>query len=153
MGRAGRDRATPGRLTRKWDAMTVPLKNVGAITLFVEDLEASRSFYRDVLGLTVVFEDDNSAVVDLGNTLVNLLDVSQAPELIGPGVVAGPQAGSRFQLTIWVDDVDAVCADLTRRGVDLLNGPVDRAWGQRTACFADPAGHIWEVAQSIADDS
>jgi catechol 2,3-dioxygenase-like lactoylglutathione lyase family enzyme len=132
--------------------MTVPLKNLGAITLFVEDLDSCRAFYRDVLGLTVVFEDDNSAVVDLGNTLVNLLDVTQAPELIEPAPVAGPDAGSRFQLTIWVDDVDAVCADLTQRGVDLLNGPIDRPWGQRTATFADPAGHVWEVAQSISKD-
>jgi catechol 2,3-dioxygenase-like lactoylglutathione lyase family enzyme len=133
--------------------MTVPLKDLGAITLFVEDLDRSRSFYRDVLGLTVVFEDDSSAVVDLGNTLVNLLDVSQAPGLIAPAPVAGPEAGSRFQLTIWVDDVDAVCADLTERGVDLLNGPMDRPWGQRTACFTDPAGHVWEVAQSTSGDS
>jgi catechol 2,3-dioxygenase-like lactoylglutathione lyase family enzyme len=133
--------------------MTVPLKDLGAITLFVEDLDRSRSFYRDVLGLTVVFEDDSSAVVDLGNTLVNLLDVSQAPGLIAPAAVAGPDAGSRFQLTIWVDDVDAVCTDLTERGVDLLNGPMDRPWGQRTACFTDPAGHVWEVAQSTSGDS
>ena len=33
------------------------------------------------------------------------------------------------------------------RGVELLNGPMDRPWGIRTAAFADPAGHIWEIAQ------
>ena len=37
------------------------LKNVGAITLFVEDLAQSREFYRDALGLPLVFEDDASA--------------------------------------------------------------------------------------------
>ncbi len=43
----------------------------------------------------------------------------------------------------------AVCAQLGRRGVSLLNGPIDRPWGKRTACFADPDGHLWEIAQDI----
>ena len=51
-----------------------------------------------------------------------------------------------MQLTIRVDDGDATCAMLVARGVQLLNGPVDRPWGIRTAAFVDPAGHIWEVA-------
>jgi uncharacterized glyoxalase superfamily protein PhnB len=51
-----------------------------------------------------------------------------------------------MQLTINVDDVDAVCAELARRGVTLLNGPVDRPWGVRTAAFRDPDGHAWEIA-------
>jgi len=33
--------------------------------------------------------------------------------------------------------------------VGLLNGPVDRPWGMRTASFTDPGGHIWELAQSL----
>ena len=31
-------------------------------------------------------------------------------------------------------------------GVTLLNGPMDRPWGIRTASFSDPGGHIWEIA-------
>jgi catechol 2,3-dioxygenase-like lactoylglutathione lyase family enzyme len=124
-------------------------KRIDAITLFVEDLERAKSFYRDVFGLSMIFEDPNSAVFKFANTLVNLLEVSQAHELIEPGVVASPDAGSRFQLTIPVDDVDAACADLKARGVQLINGPMDRVWGVRTACFADPGGHIWEFAQSL----
>jgi uncharacterized glyoxalase superfamily protein PhnB len=38
-------------------------------------------------------------------------------------------------------------AELVRRGVTLLNGPMDRPWGLRTASFIDPAGVIWEIAQ------
>ena len=49
-----------------------------------------------------------------------------------------------------VDDVDATAADLAARNVALLNGPVDRPWGIRTAAFADPAGHVWEIAGPIA---
>ena len=131
--------------------MTALLKSaaIGAITLFTEDLERSKAFYQETFGLPVVFEDEDSAVFNFDDTLINLLKVSAAPELIAPGTVAGPRAGSRFQLTIGVDDVDAVCAELARRGVQLLNGPMDRPWGIRTASFTDPAGHIWEIAQDL----
>jgi uncharacterized glyoxalase superfamily protein PhnB len=67
--------------------------------------------------------------------------------LIQPARVATPDAGSRFQFTIEVEDVDSMCAELKRRGVTLLNGPMDRPWGIRTASFRDPAGHIWEIAR------
>ena len=120
---------------------------IGAITLFVEDLPATKRFYQEVFGLPVHFEDDVSAVFDFGGTLVNLLQATEAPELIEPAAVAPADVGSRFQFTLNVDDVDATCAELTARGVELLNGPIDRPWGIRTASFRDPAGHIWEIAK------
>jgi catechol 2,3-dioxygenase-like lactoylglutathione lyase family enzyme len=124
-------------------------KTIDAITLFVEDLERSKLFYQKVFGLPVFFEDDNSVVFRFENTLINLLQISPARNLIDPGVVAEAGTGSRFQLTIPVDDVDAACAELEARGVELLNGPMDRAWGVRTASFTDPGGHIWEFAQRL----
>ena len=49
-----------------------------------------------------------------------------------------------------MDDTDAVCAELKSRGIELLNGPMDREWGVRTASFTDPDGHIWEIAQRLS---
>jgi catechol 2,3-dioxygenase-like lactoylglutathione lyase family enzyme len=120
---------------------------IEAITLFVEDLDATKRFYAEVFGLQSHFEDDASAVFKFGNTLINLLKISEAPQLIAPAPVASPDAGARFQFTLGVDDVDAMCEELKRRGVELLNGPMDRPWGIRTATFRDPAGHIWEIAK------
>ena len=122
-------------------------RGIGAITLFVEDLEAAKGFYREVFGLPVMLEDDDSAVFDFGNTIVNLLKTAAAGELVEPAAVASLEAGSRHVFTIEVDDVDAMCAELTTRGVELLNGPMDRPWGVRTASFSDPGGHIWEIAK------
>jgi len=119
---------------------------IAAITLFVEDLAEAKRFYAEVFESPVVFEDAESAVFRFGDTLVNLLAASAAPELIDPATVASPDGGSRFQFTVQVDDVDARCAALQARGVKLLNGPIDRPWGPRTASFQDPAGHIWEIA-------
>ena len=125
------------------------LSSIGAITLFVDDVGRARDWYRRVFERPVAYEDDASAVIEFDNTLLNLLHRNEAHELIAPATVAGAGAGSQLQFTIWVDDADAACAELSTRGVELVNGPVDRAWGQRTACFADPDGHIWEVAQRI----
>lgn len=120
---------------------------ISAITLIVEDIVAAKEFYSRAFGLPVTYEDDDSVVFRLGPTLVNLLRTTAAGELIEPASLAPPDAGARMQLTITVDDVDATCAELANRGVTLLNGPIDRPWGIRTAAFQDPAGHIWEIAK------
>jgi len=131
--------------------VSTSLKSVGAITLFVEDPRRSRSFYEEVFDLSVTWEDEDSAGFRFENTIVNLLRIPAARELIDPGAVASREAGSRFQLTIWVDDADAVCAELATRGVELLNGPMNREWGMRTGSFTDPDGHIWEIAQKLPE--
>jgi catechol 2,3-dioxygenase-like lactoylglutathione lyase family enzyme len=125
------------------------LKSVGAITMFVEDPQRSKEFYERVFGTSAIFEDDHSVAFEFENMIVNLLVERAAPELIEPRPVAGRDAGERVQLTIWVEDADAVCEQLRAAGVELLNGPQDRVWGMRTAAFADPDGHVWEVAARI----
>lgn len=122
-------------------------RGIGALTLFVDDLAATKQFYLDVFELPVHYEDGESVVFRFGETLVNLLASSAAGELIDPAIVAVMDQGSRLQLTIDVDDVDATCAELERKGVRLLIGPIDRPWGVRTASFVDPGGHIWEIAK------
>lgn len=129
--------------------MDLSQRNVDVITVFAEDLQGTKAFYLDVLGLPKVFEDEHSAVFKFANIMINLLEVTNAPPLITPAKVAPADAGSRVMLSVFVDDVDAACAELAGHGVSLLNGPVDRPWGMRTAAFADPAGHVWEVAQDL----
>lgn len=129
--------------------MSESLKSVGAITMFVDDPRRSKEFYERVFEVSPVFEDENSVAFEFENLIVNLLVERSAPELIEPTPVAGREAGERFQLTIWVEDADAVVEQLRSAGVELLNGPIDRPWGLRTAAFADPDGHVWEVAAKI----
>jgi predicted enzyme related to lactoylglutathione lyase len=99
---------------------------IAAIRVFAEDLAAAKRFYNDVVQLPLHFEDDNSAVFKFGDTLVNLLKTSEASDLVTPATVATPDAGVRFQFTLGVDDVDAMVDELESRGVELLNGPMDR---------------------------
>jgi lactoylglutathione lyase len=141
----------PEHRSERGESVSQSLKSVGAVTLFVEDPQRSKSFYQDVFELPPVFEDENAVAFQFENMFVNLLETPAAHDLIEPAAVAGREAGSRFQLTIWVDDADAVCAELDERGVKLLNGPIDREWGMRTASFTDPDGHIWEVAAKLPE--
>ena len=127
---------------------TTSLSSVSAISLFAEDLAACRQFYTTVFGVEVVYEDATSVAVKFGSLIVNLLDVRSAHELVGEGNVAGSGAGARFQLSIWVPDVNAECARLASLGVSL-RGPEDKPWGMRAATFTDPAGNSWEVAQKL----
>ena len=129
--------------------MSESLKSVGAITMFVDDPKRSKEFYERVFEVSPVFEDENSVAFEFEKLIVNLLAERAAPELIDPTPVAGRETGERFQLTIWVEDADAVVEQLRSAGVELLNGPIDRPWGLRTAAFADPDGHVWEVAAKI----
>jgi len=87
-------------------------KGIGAITLFVEDLAAAKQFYREVFGLSVTFEDDDSAVFDFGNTIINLLTTTAARELIEP---APTRCGH------------GVFAHTSRK--NALKGPASSIWG------------------------
>ena len=128
--------------------MSEVLKSVGAITLFVDDPQRSREFYARVFDVDVAFEDQNSVAFNFDNLILNLLQRGAAvAELLGP--VPAAAAGASFELTVWVEDTDAVCATLTERGVELVSGPEDRVWGVRTAAFLDPDGYVWEVAAQI----
>jgi catechol 2,3-dioxygenase-like lactoylglutathione lyase family enzyme len=129
--------------------MSESLKSVGAITMFIDDTQRSKAFYEQVFGAKIVHEDRNAVAFEFENMVVNMLRVPAAHDLIAPAPVGDADAPRRFQLTVWVQDTDAVCEQLAACGVELLNGPMDREWGLRTAAFSDPDGHIWEVAAQI----
>lgn len=101
-----------------------PAQGLGAVTLFVEDVHTVQAFYRDVLGLRAVFEDDVSTVFALGGTMLNVLAVTAAAEVVAPAPPAAVGHTPRMLLSLWVEDVDATCRDLQERGVVLLTaGP------------------------------
>ncbi|WP_395642090.1 VOC family protein [Rudaea sp.] len=130
--------------------MAADMRHISAISLFVDDVQKAKTFYHAVFEVETIFEDDVFVAVQFDNLILNLLHIDSAGEIIEPDQPGARGAGPRFQLSIWVDDVDAVCARLRGRGVTLLAGPKDRPWGRRTANFVDPAGHSWEVAQKLA---
>ncbi|MBI4260362.1 MAG: VOC family protein [Actinobacteria bacterium] len=123
--------------------------------LYVEDLEASVRFYRDVVGLPFKFAAAGYAEFATEGTRFALLDRRLLPDLIGLDprrVLDGAgEAGvvPRSEVAILVEDVDVEADRLREAGVRVLFGPVDRSWGHRTLHVADPDGHVLELAQEI----
>ena len=101
------------------------MKNLECVTLFVEDLAASKKFYLEIFDLKIVYEDPVSAVFKLESVMINLLKISEAPGLIVPAKVADSSAGQRLMFTVRVPNVAEVCGKLKTLGVQLLNGPQD----------------------------
>lgn len=124
-------------------------RSVGVITLFQKDLEQAKEFYTRVFAEPPEFSDADVAVFHFDNTILNLETEAAAHDRIAPAAVAAQDAGSRVTFAFWVEDAYAACAELAERGVTLINGPTDRPWGTRTACFADPGGHIWQIVQDL----
>lgn len=117
-----------------------------AITLLTSDLAESQRFYGELLGLDKVWGDEVSAIYKVGGTMINVLSDTQAAELLEPAKLAADGAGEKVVYTLRCPDVDATCDELEAAGVKILNGPIDRPWGVRTASFQDPSGNIWELA-------
>ncbi|HTW03312.1 MAG TPA: VOC family protein [Streptosporangiaceae bacterium] len=125
-------------------------KEIGAMTLFVPDLDRAREFYQQVFGLDAQPMDDDTVMLRFKDMAVFLhrADAAQQPL---PEVLDEARKGAG-QFAIIVDDVDAVWSELAAREVEVLSGPADRPWGMRTVTLADPGGHIWEIAQQIPGD-
>jgi lactoylglutathione lyase len=124
-------------------------QDVGAIILFVADLEQTKAFYHDVLGLGVEFEDDDSVGFKLDGLAFIALQVDRARDQLQGEPTATPHAGATAFLTTFSDDVDALHASLADRGISFFQPPTDQPWGMRTAYFKDPDGHVWEIAQPV----
>jgi catechol 2,3-dioxygenase-like lactoylglutathione lyase family enzyme len=96
------------------------------------DLDRSRRFYRDVLGLAIYREfgppDDPGLVFFLGQ---GLLEVS--------GHATGPP-GSSVMIWIQVRDVHAEHARLAAAGVPIVREPVAEPWGLIEMWVEDPDG-------------
>jgi len=123
-------------------------KQIAAINLVVGDVRLSAEFYREVFGLQLQHEDEETAMFRFKDTYVFLQRGESHGDSPSAEVLELATRGVG-QFAIIVEDVDAVRGDLDERGVAIISGPEDRDWGMRTMTFADPGGYTWEIAQEI----
>jgi catechol 2,3-dioxygenase-like lactoylglutathione lyase family enzyme len=100
----------------------------------VKDVMASRDYYRDRLGFDVTFQyGEPTFYVCLcsGDVSLHLVSASQTPRLPGNGAV-----------NIFVDNVDALHAELVKRGAKVLKAPKDYDYGMRDFDVADLDGNM-----------
>ncbi|MFC9326924.1 VOC family protein [Kitasatospora sp. NPDC057015] len=122
----------------------------------VNDVDESLAFYRDALGL-----EERNDVASGGFRWVTLGSAAQ------PGleiVLSEPHAGrsqadgdalqallTKGVLPSFVfraDDVDAAFEKLRASGAEVLQEPIDQAWGPRDCAFRDPSGNMVRISQA-----
>ncbi len=121
------------------------MRRVDYVIHYVESLSRSVPFYRDVIGLRVRIEGDGYVEFEMENTKFSLFERSKLPELIGREG-GNPPCG---EIGFLIDDVNAEAGRLRGLGVEILTGPLDRPWHERTLHIADPDGNIIEFAQKL----
>lgn len=82
---------------------------LGQIARSVRDVDAAMAWYRDVLGLPLLYSFEGMAFFDLGGTRLYLQQ--------------DPAAGAESILYFQVGDIDTAHAALTQRGVAFTQGP------------------------------
>ncbi len=119
-----------------------------AVTLGVHDLAAMKAFFED-LGWETNSKQDDFAAFPLGGAVLCLYEVALlAHEAAGDPPAPG-NAFKGFTLAVNVaerEEVDSSLATAIGAGGRLLAEPTDRAWGGRSAYFADPEANAWELA-------
>jgi catechol 2,3-dioxygenase-like lactoylglutathione lyase family enzyme len=127
-----------------------PLKGMDLThILVVSDVEASRDWYRDVLGAELYREYGGTSAVFTFNGVWLLLVTGGEPTADKPDVTfAVPEDASRVShaFTIRVPDCQRAYEVLRSRGAEFLTPPYD--WGAEIRCFfRDPDGHLFEISE------
>jgi uncharacterized protein len=124
---------------------------ISLVTLGVADLARSRRFYEDGLGWRPSAASVATTVFyQLGGLALALY--GRAALAAGSGLGAEAASGSGFGGIALAHnvrtrgEVDAVLAEAERAGGRVLAPAKTAEWGGYTGCFADPDGHVWEIA-------
>jgi len=122
---------------------------ISLITLGVTDLARSVRFYREGLGLPLR-EGGDVNVVAFFETRGTWLALFPREALAADAGVPADGAGfPGFSLAHNVrtrEEVDTVLEQARTAGARLVKAAGDTAWGGYSGYFADPDGHLWEVA-------
>jgi catechol 2,3-dioxygenase-like lactoylglutathione lyase family enzyme len=116
------------------------------VPLPVSDVDAAKAFYTEKVG----FELDHDVEPTEGMRVVQMTPPGSACSVvIGEGLPLG-EPGSVKGVQLVVDDVDAVRAALSEKGVEVGEvrqlGP-EGAPGSRFVFFEDPDGNVWSVQE------
>lgn len=124
------------------------------LTLGVDDLERALAFYRDGLGLPTTgivgreFEHGAVAFFDLQGG-VKLAIWPRDDLAHDTGLRKSPRSSTEFSIGHNVrseEEVDAVMQQAERAGAKVVKRAQKTFWGGYAGYFADPDGHLWEVA-------
>ncbi|MCC5857341.1 MAG: VOC family protein [Ectothiorhodospiraceae bacterium] len=120
---------------------------MSVITLGVSNLKLSQQFYEEALGWSLGAAEDQIRFFQLNGLILALYP---RQELADDAMV--PQNGSGFSgITLAYcarsrDEVDEIMSRVWNAGACVVKPAQDVFWGGYSGYFADPDGHLWEVA-------
>ena len=122
---------------------------MAVVTLGVRDLPGARRFYYEGLGWPIQQEDHNWVCFTLGDGS-SALALYPWDELAADARVPADDSGFRGVTLAYnarsEKRVDELLAEAERAGGKLTKPAERAAWGGYSGYFADPGGHLWEVA-------
>jgi catechol 2,3-dioxygenase-like lactoylglutathione lyase family enzyme len=107
------------------------------LAFFTDDVSEMTAFYQRLLGTEAVAQSEDMAIFMVGHTKI-FIHKNYTP---GEGDLP-PDNHMAFE----VKDLDAACAELAARGLEIEVPPTDYYWG-RSAYLRDPDGQMVEVCQ------
>jgi catechol 2,3-dioxygenase-like lactoylglutathione lyase family enzyme len=121
-----------------------------SLNLIVRDVAKSVPFYRDVLGMTVHYADEDMAALQLGATQIVLHADHTYDKQPWAGRLAGPaKRGLGAEIRILGIDPDAAEGRAAARGATVLVGPRDWPHGWRDVILEDPDGYTFAVGVAL----
>lgn len=115
--------------------------------LIVQDMDKSKTFYREVLGLRTVTDLGANNVLTGG---LSLQTEESWLEFIGCEKGDITYGGKNSEVYFEEDDFDRFVSKLEKRAdVKLVHPVYEHSWGQRVVRFYDPDGHVLEVGESL----
>jgi len=119
--------------------MTPTIEKISAVTFRVVNMTDSVRFYRDVLGMELVYGGEGTGFSSLcaRDTQSVILNLEQGQPMTSWG-----------RLIFYVTDVDALWNHLKDRGFDP-EIPRDASWGERYFHMPDPDGHELSFARQL----
>ncbi|WP_156945998.1 VOC family protein [Roseicyclus elongatus] len=124
----------------------MPVNRVTMITLGVHDIGRSRGFY-GALGWTEARAMDGVVFYQMDGMLLSLFRLGPlAADQGRPGAELGAGAMTLAQNFRDTAAVDAAFARALDAGATVLKAPAKTLWGGYSGYFADPDGHVWELA-------
>lgn len=119
------------------------------IILYVNDLEKTLHFYRDILQLPVKMQVDTYVEFETGSTTLSVNTRASVQQDIGLEVSSDTATSSTFEVGFVVDDVAATIEELRQQHVPIVKEPITKPWGQVVAYVSDPDGHFIEICSAI----
>lgn len=123
-------------------------QRISLITLGVSDMDRAAAFY-DALGWTRVETQDGVIAYDLIAQTLGLYPLDKLAEDLGlPADALGHGACTQGYNAHDRAEVDAVMAAADAAGARVIKPATEVFWGGYHGYFADPDGHIWEIAHN-----